>query len=132
MGEIREQISYNIRAYRLANKMTQKELADSLGVKVSTVSTWERGANAPDIEMLFKICRLFCVSVSEMYGKNVECTDSESIFQPSTLTPDEQKLIDDYRDFNDEGKEKVRDYVADLSDNPKYKKRAESVVAQEA
>ena len=45
---------------------------------------------------------------------------------------DEQQLIDDYREFNAEGKEKVRDYVADLADNPKYKKCSESHLEKQA
>lgn len=47
-------------------------------------------------------------------------------------TADETQLIDDYREFNDEGKEKVRDYVADLADNPKYKKYSESRLEKQA
>ena len=34
--------------------------------------------------------------------------------------------------MNDEGKEKVRDYVADLKDNPKYKKCSKSRMDKEA
>lgn len=45
---------------------------------------------------------------------------------------DEQQLIDVYREFNAEGKEKVRDYVADLADNPKYKKCSESRLEKQA
>ena len=45
---------------------------------------------------------------------------------------DEQQLIDDHREFNVEGKEKVRDYVADLADNPKYKKCSESRLEKQA
>lgn len=45
---------------------------------------------------------------------------------------DEQQLIDDYREFNAEGKEKVREYVADLADNPKYKKCSEPVLEIQA
>lgn len=50
----------------------------------------------------------------------------------SDLTADETQLIDDYREFNAEGKEKVRDYVADLADNPKYKKCSESRLEKQA
>ena len=46
--------------------------------------------------------------------------------------PDEQQLVTDYRSFNDEGKEKVREYVADLKGNPRYKKRDEPAVDQQA
>lgn len=55
-----------------------------------------------------------------------------SLSPSETHSPDEEKLVEDYRAFNEEGKEKVRDYVADLSDNPKYKKSPESSMAQEA
>lgn len=48
------------------------------------------------------------------------------------LTPDEQQLVTDYRSFSDEGKEKVREYVADLKGNPRYKKRDESAVDKQA
>lgn len=48
------------------------------------------------------------------------------------LAPDERQLVTDYRAFNEEGKEKVRDYVADLADNPKYKKCANPSLDQEA
>ena len=48
------------------------------------------------------------------------------------LSADEQQLITDYREFNAEGKEKVRDYVADLADNPKYKKCSESRLEKQA
>ena len=48
------------------------------------------------------------------------------------LKPDEQQLVTDYRSFNDEGKEKVREYVADLKGNPRYKKRDEPVMDQQA
>lgn len=47
-------------------------------------------------------------------------------------TADETQLIDDYREFNAEGKEKVREYVADLADNPKYKKCSEPVLEKQA
>lgn len=45
---------------------------------------------------------------------------------------DECQLIEDYRAFNDEGKEKIRDYVADLKCNAKYKKRAKPIMDKEA
>lgn len=48
--------------------MTQKELANLLGVKNSAVSNWEKGVNSIDIETLFKACTIFDISVNDMYG----------------------------------------------------------------
>lgn len=99
MGEIRQNISANILKYRKLLDMTQKELADRLGVKATTVSTWERGANAPDIELLFKMCDIFGISVAEMYGTdtasnvfpihsdNFEATDLKELYQPTHRIP---------------------------------------------
>lgn len=39
-----------IKALRLTNKLTQKELADLVGVKPTTVSSWERGTTRPTFE----------------------------------------------------------------------------------
>lgn len=49
--------------------MTQKELAELLGVKNSAVSNWEKGVNSIDIETLFKACTIFKISVNDMYGQ---------------------------------------------------------------
>ncbi len=48
------------------------------------------------------------------------------------LTPDEEKLIEDYRTFNAEGQEKIRDYIADLSDSPRYKKCSDVSIEKHA
>lgn len=73
---VRQNIMKNIAYYRKLNGYTQKELASILGVKNSTVSNWEQGANAPDIETLFEICKLFNISVSDMFGCDVVSGDS--------------------------------------------------------
>ena len=41
-----------IRAQRLRRGMTQMQLAEQIGVSDKTVSKWERGCGAPDIELL--------------------------------------------------------------------------------
>lgn len=72
MGDIRDNISNNIVFYRKKLGLTQSQLAEKIGVKTTSVSSWERGANSPDIETLYMICRLFHVSLDEMYGVNTE------------------------------------------------------------
>lgn len=72
MGDIRDNISNNIAYYRKKMGWTQSELAKRVGVKTTSVSSWERGANAPDIELLYSICELFGISLNDMYGVNSE------------------------------------------------------------
>ena len=42
-------ISLRIADLRKKNKVTQQELADSIGVSFQTISKWETGINMPDI-----------------------------------------------------------------------------------
>lgn len=67
--DIRKNIAANIAKHRKLMKLSQKELAETIGVKsFTTVSSWERGGNIPDVETLFRLCTLFNISVDEMYG----------------------------------------------------------------
>lgn len=83
MGDIKTNIAGNISYYRKGVGLTQAQLAEKLGVKTTTVSTWERGASSPDIEMLYTICRIFSVTLNEMYGVNTEDSDAAHPVQPS-------------------------------------------------
>lgn len=65
---IKQNIARNIAYYRKKNKMSQKMLAEKLNSKVSTISTWERGASTPDIELLFKIGKIFHISITALLG----------------------------------------------------------------
>lgn len=68
MTPIREEIAKNLLYYRKKSGLSQKEFAEKLGVRNSTVSTWEKGVNSMDIEMLFKVCDVLGVSLVDMYG----------------------------------------------------------------
>lgn len=51
---------------RKDKQLTQKELADKLGVTDKAVSKWERGAGYPDISMLKPLSEILGVSVNEL------------------------------------------------------------------
>lgn len=55
-----------IKELREKAKLTQAELADSLGVKRVTVSQWERGENKPRIDTLIKMSKLFQVTTDDL------------------------------------------------------------------
>lgn len=59
-------IGENIKELRKKNKMTQKELANSLGVRQSTLSSWETGVNKADTDMLQRIADIFQVELYEL------------------------------------------------------------------
>ncbi len=55
-----------IKELREKAKLTQAELADSLGVKRVTVAQWERGENKPRIDTLIKMSKLFQVTTDDL------------------------------------------------------------------
>ena len=59
-----------IKELREQQKMKQKELAEALGVRQNTLSTWETGRYEPDNEMLRRIAAFFGVSVDYIIGKS--------------------------------------------------------------
>ena len=46
--------------------MTQKELADEIGVSDKTISKWETGNGLPDITMLGALCKVLEINVNEL------------------------------------------------------------------
>ena len=49
----------NLKGLRIQKRLTQKQLADILGVDQRTVSAWEKGVCEPGFAMLCKICDFF-------------------------------------------------------------------------
>ena len=52
MGKHREHIAKTISYYRKSLGIKQSDLAKKLNVAPSSISAWENGSNAPDIETL--------------------------------------------------------------------------------
>ena len=55
-----------VRELRVAAGMTQKALADQLGVTVPTVSKWELGQRTPELERVFRMTLIFGVAVEDI------------------------------------------------------------------
>ena len=58
----------NIKKLRKEHKMTQEQLADSLGVTVGAVYKWEAGLSVPEVHLLMEIADLFDSSVDALLG----------------------------------------------------------------
>jgi putative transcriptional regulator len=67
MGE--SQINNNIRKLRFFhNEMTQKELADKVGVTRQTILAIENGKYSPSLELAFRIARVFDAPLEEVFS----------------------------------------------------------------
>lgn len=63
-------IGENIRKLRKSRHYTQKHLANLLGVKPTTVASWEQGRNKPLIDKAAKIADIFHVSLTDLIGQD--------------------------------------------------------------
>lgn len=85
-----------IKLLREANKLSQVELADKIGVKKQTISNWENDNILPSIDMLIKVSKFFNVSSDYMLG-----LDSKTYIEITGLSVEVishiQQIINDIR-----------------------------------
>ncbi|HBP43704.1 MAG TPA: transcriptional regulator [Clostridiales bacterium] len=57
----------NLKICRKTSGLTQKQVADLLGVVESCYANWEQGRTEPSITFLKKLCEIFNVSLDELF-----------------------------------------------------------------
>lgn len=58
----------NIKKRRKECKMSQREVAEQLGIDTSTVAKWETGASKPRVDTLVKLAGIYKCPVGELLG----------------------------------------------------------------
>ena len=61
-----QKFSRQLRDLRSEARLTQAEVADHLSITPQTVSKWERGLSAPDLDNLIELSRLCGVSLDRL------------------------------------------------------------------
>ena len=114
MNDIKTIVAKNILFYRKQNKTSQKTLAEKIGVKHNTISSWESCTNSVDIDSLFKICDALNVSVNVMMGIDDNTNNND------TLNENENYLLNTFRNLSVQGQEYILQTIDMVKD--KYKK----------
>ena len=65
------QFCKNLKNARLGCGLTQKQVAQQLGVVESCYANWEQGRTEPNLEMLRQLGRILQISLDELIGDNV-------------------------------------------------------------
>ena len=67
-----------LKSLRIEKKLTQKQVADRIGLAISAVSSYESGTRYPSYDVLVKLVRIFHVSTDYLLGmtdtRNVDVT----------------------------------------------------------
>lgn len=66
--EIRETMRLNIIAKRKELNLTQGDLGKLVGLKMTTVASWEQGLSSPDIDTIAKLLQLFNMDFYDFTG----------------------------------------------------------------
>ena len=66
---------------RNKNNLTQKDIADKLGITPTGISYWESGTAVPNYETLKKVAILFNVSIDYLTGNEDTNTEKDVLFR---------------------------------------------------
>lgn len=66
MNETKDIIRTNFKRFREQAHLSQVALAKILEVRPSAISNWESGRNSIDIDILFKVCKIYGISIDKM------------------------------------------------------------------
>lgn len=80
-----------IKEQRELKKLSQKELADKIGVSASIVSNYENSERTPSLEILMALARTFHCSTDFLLG--FEKLEKDKILDVSMLTEEQLKLL---------------------------------------
>lgn len=70
-------IGMRIRIFRVRRALSQKELADRLGVSPQAVSKWETDRACPDIAFLWPLCRILSVSTDQLLAPDFSAKEGQ-------------------------------------------------------
>ena len=62
-------IGKTMKENRLAQHLTQKQLAAKIGATHASISYWENGVNIPNVRDCWKIADVLGVSIDELVGR---------------------------------------------------------------
>jgi Predicted transcriptional regulators len=108
-----------IKRIREKKELSQSELAKFLGIAQSTYSQYESGDRRMPDDLKIKFADRFNVSTDYLLGRPEV---SNQLHENKSYYGEGSKLIELYKQLNQEGQEKALDYLIDLASSGRYKK----------
>lgn len=110
----------HLKELRARKNLLQKDVAAAIGVDRTTYVKYETGDSEPNFEILKRIAQFYEVSIDYLldFDVGIQKTEKE---QRLILSPEEERLIENYRDFNEKGKEKLLEEVYMMTVSGIYK-----------
>lgn len=126
-----------IRTLRTLAGLTQKELAEKVGVSTITIQQYERNVRTPRLEIAEKIAKILG---DEWYRKDVERNDKELELQLEAAykaqfsfdEEDMEKIFEAMKMLNADGQRVAVERIQELTEISKYRRRHPSRTATSA
>ena len=94
-----DKFNENLRTARERKGLSQKDMAESIGVAKSTYSLYESGNREPNVQTIKKIADILNVSADELLGIDEEPTTLAAHFDGTEYTEEELEEIRSFAEF---------------------------------
>lgn len=94
-----EKFNENLKEARIKKGLSQKEVADNIGVAKSTYSLYESGNREPNVQTIKKIADFLDISADELLGLSDQPTTLAAHFDGAEYTEDELEEIKNFAAF---------------------------------
>ena len=108
MKEVKRVLGDKLKELREDKNMSQKALADKLGVTQQAVGKWERGKSEPDIATINKLADIFEVNTDYLLGRIDDPSPTKPRELPQTVAP---YLADGLKELTPEARKEVMDFI---------------------
>lgn len=112
-------LAFKLRKCRVNSNLSQKQVADALGLDRSAYSCYERGTSMPSIKTLQKMAQIFHVDTARLLPDTdfgMSFSDMAEEFNPIyQLSKDERSIIVCYRVMDSEQQEEVLRYIDNIT-----------------
>lgn len=74
-----ENLGYKLKTLRVGQQLSRKQVADLVGVSISTIGLYESGERLPSLPILIKLATLYKTSVDYLLDIDINSKDSLSL-----------------------------------------------------
>lgn len=106
--ELYKKFGERILKLRTETNLTQKEVADKLGIAQQTYQGYETGSTKATLHLLEQLSNLYNVSMDFLAGRTNETNIINKQLNTTKLTEDEETLVELYRQLDIEEKYEIK------------------------
>lgn len=100
----KNEIAAKLKQARVNSKMTQKQVADILGMTYQAISNYERGRTKVESDILIKLCQIYDVSIHNILSDTPDGRKTEADNDVCISDLRLQNIIRSYNSLSEDGK----------------------------